>query len=293
MIYEEKVRIDGTDSPFLIHFQNTEAKHIATPAHMHEYIEMLYATAGKFEMWLNGVYYTFEKGDLVVINSREVHHVNCISEENGGYICARFVPEMLYTSSASAFEIKYVTPFIMNGSKHQRIFKKNEIENTFIPYLMHEMRDEYDKKQYGYELAVKTDISRIFLWIVRYWHARNADISNEYEMNEEMIGIIKKVLEYVSENYGDDIKAYEIAGMCNLSYSYFSRIFKQYMKKSFSEYVNFIRIMNAEKLLVSTDRPITDIASECGFGTSSYFIKLFRQSTGMSPMHFRKSAASG
>ena len=155
--------------------------------------------------------------------------------------------------------------------------------------MLYELSEEYEKKEYGYELAVKTDIARIFLWIVRYWHDLNIDLSDDLLLSDDMIKIIQKVINYVFENYSDDIKAYEMADMCNLSYSYFSRIFKHYMKKSFSEYVTFVRITNAQKLLMSTDDAVTKIASECGFATSSYSIKVFKRYYGGSPTQFRKS----
>lgn len=276
------------EQPMHVHFQQNEGEILCCEAHMHDYIEMLYCTAGSYVIWLNSKPFEFSEGDLVVINSREVHTIFSQTDKTGGYICARFLPDILYTSTASAFDIKYVLPFMLSNSKHQRVFKRTEIENTFIPYLMNELMEEFNKKEYAYELAVKTDISRIFLWIVRYWHSLNIDLSSPEISNEDMIKRMQTVLDYISKNYSDDIKASEVAEMCHLSYSYFSRIFKQYMKKSFSEYLNYIRMSNAEKLLTSTDMPVTEIASSCGFSNSSYFIKQFREYNGISPKQFRK-----
>lgn len=138
-------------------------------------------------------------------------------------------------------------------------------------------------------MAVKTDISRIFLWIVRYWHNLNMDPENEYTLSDDLIKRMQTALDFISENYSDDIKASEVAKKCNLSYSYFSRIFKQYMKKSFTEYLNYVRITNAEKLLISGNYSITEIAGLCGFTTSSYFIQQFKQFKHMSPKQFKKA----
>lgn len=285
---ENKYLIEGIKHPILIHSQHSKGRMTCTSAHMHDYIEMLYCTGGSYNIWLNTTPYEFSAGDLVVINSREVHSIFSRTEESGGYICIRILPDLLYTSTASAFDLKYVLPFMLNNSKHQRVFKSSEIENTFIPNLMQELLEEFNKKEYAYELAVKTNISRIFLWIVRYWHSLDIDLSSPAIANEDMTKLILSALDYISKNYSDDIKASEIAQMCHLSYSYFSRIFKQYMKKSFSEYLNYIRMSNAEKLLTSTDLPVTEIASKCGFTNSSYFIKQFREHKGIPPKQFRK-----
>lgn len=288
--YDEGIALfDGVEIPVIIHNQKFFCVSEEINPHMHNYIEMLFCIDGKFEIWLDGKYFQFGKGDLVVINSREIHRICLLSDAGGEYICARFVPETLYTSTMSAFDFKYVLPFVLNNSKHQRVFKKEEIEKTFIPSLMQELLNEYLTKDFGYEIAVKTDISRIFLWIVRYWHSINADLSYDVVLNNDMIITMQKALDFVSANYMDDIKAYEVASICNLSYSYFSRIFKQYMKKSFSEYLNYIRIINAERLLILTDYNITEISAQCGFTTSSYFIQQFRRIRGISPKQFRKS----
>ena len=124
MKIEGNVPVEVVGQPFVIHYQHTKANAPISNAHMHEHIEILYCTNGSYEIWLNGVYYRFEKGDMVIINSHEVHRIHSASNEEGGYICARFLPEMIYTSTAAAFDMQYVMPFILNNSKHQRIFTK-------------------------------------------------------------------------------------------------------------------------------------------------------------------------
>ena len=280
---------NGIEQPFMVHYQYADYIGECVYAHLHNYIEMLFCVEGEFEIWLNSKYFRFSKGDMVVINSREIHRICSLIDSGGKYICIRFLPEMLYTSTVSVFDMKYVLPFMLSRSNHQRVFKSKEIENTFIPYLMHEIHSEFSEKKYGYEMAVKTDISRIFLWIVRYWHNINMDPENEYILNDDMIKRIQTALDFISENYSDDIKASEVAKKCNLSYSYFSRVFKQYMKKSFTEYLNYVRITNAEKLLISGNYSVTEIAGLCGFATSSYFIQQFKQFKHMSPKQFKKA----
>ena len=284
---EEMFNVEGIDQAVVVHYDVSPLHDIFTTRHLHEYIEILYCDGGEFCISMDGKLYDFSKGDMVVINSMESHAITRKGKENGGYICLRFLPELLYTTSAAAFDMKYVMPFILSDAKHQRVFKVEEIKNTFIPELMKDTLDEYRNKNVGFELALRANISKIFLWIVRYWHETNLDISNEGMGDHEMIKRIGKVCEYVNSNYGDDIKASEMADMINLSYSYFSRIFKQYMKKSFSEYLSYVRITHAEKILASTDKSITDIAMKCGFSATSYFIKQFKQQKGISPKQYR------
>ena len=102
------------------------------------------------------------------------------------------------------------------------------------------------------------------------------------------MAIIQKALECVQKNpqYAD-LKS--VADECGLSYSYLSRVFKRVMKKSFSEYVNYIRITEAQRLLASTEKSITEIAQDVGFSTASYFIDTFKKQVHVTPSKFRSN----
>ena len=100
---------------------------------------------------------------------------------------------------------------------------------------------------------------------------------------------IYKAINYINENYGNDISALECAGKVNMSYSYFSRTFKAITGKLFRNYLTEVRIDHAEKLMIQSDLSITEIALECGFGDVSYFISRYKALRGITPHRFRKN----
>jgi len=163
------------------------------------------------------------------------------------------------------------------------------MEKSAIPHLLFEILEECTLRKYGYELAVRTKINEIFLWFLRYWHKQNKSIDLNIASYQSAASRMGDVFKYVSENYGSDITAYDMAELCNMSYSYFSRSFKKIMKKSFSEYLTYVRISEAEKLLITTDMNITEIAMQVGFSTSSYFIQQFKNIKMISPKQFKKN----
>ena len=59
------------------------------------------------------------------------------------------------------------------------------------------------------------------------------------------------------------------------------------MKNSFNQYLNYIRITEAKRMLMCSDMDITKIAMETGFATTSYFIERFKKECGTTPKHFR------
>ncbi len=271
-----------------VHAQEDMGKGVMAQAHIHDYIEILYALSGAYNITLNNTEYYFTVGDLVIINSYEIHNITALTEGKNKYIVIKFVPEILYTNSQSLFEMKYAMPFILNESTHQKIFLKREIEHTVVPGIIQLIYEEFTEKNYGYELAMRANIINLFLFILRSWHNRNMNLNLDVSLNKEMIERLQNVFEYIENNYQNDITSLEMSKICNLSYSYFSRAFKRIMRKSFKEYMNYFRITKAEKLLISSNLNITEIAQAVGFSTSSYFIEQFKKFNSISPKQFRK-----
>jgi AraC-like DNA-binding protein len=104
--------------------------------------------------------------------------------------------------------------------------------------------------------------------------------SSSEENEENMIS------QYLQENH-TNITFDELCRHFARSRSYMSHAFKRIFGASFSEYTNRLRLADAEKMLVNSEIPITDIALNAGFGDVSYFIKLFKSHYGEPPLRYR------
>lgn len=100
-------------------------------------------------------------------------------------------------------------------------------------------------------------------------------------------GVIENAIAYMKQHFDSPITLQETAGYVDLNPSYFSTLFKQSCGLSFKEYLNYIRIEESKKLLTSTDRSILDIAIDIGFEDQSYFTKVFKKYTGLTPKQYR------
>ncbi len=284
---EKKAIINGIPCQYLSHVQNVTQAGNVFPAHFHNYIELIYNLIGEYEVYLNGKHHVIKEKDFVLINSKEVHQINALSKDGGKYIVLRFEPEVIYNGmSQNLYEIKYVLPFVLENFNHEKVICNKHIDTSFILELLQDILRELDNNEYGFELAIKNNIGRIFLWVIRYWHNVGAEIN--VGLDEDFIKKMQPAFDYVLKYYNEDVIAVEAAKLCNMSYSYFSRKFNQLMRISFSDYVNYVRVMEAEKLLVSTDLNITEISNKVGFNTTSYFIKIFKQLKNSSPKQYKK-----
>lgn len=274
--------------PFHCNLQAFHMGNILAHAHWHYYIEILYMIEGHARAVLGGEGYDFRTGDMVLINGREVHAVFAETDANVRYIVLKFDPALLYTTDRTLFESKYVLPFTMNVSNHQKVFQSAELSKSPIPELLTTILREFTGKEYGFELAIRTDIGRIFLWVLRAWHRNGIQMDANPALKETDILRLQKVFDYLDAHYKHEITVESVATMLNMSYSYFSRYFKSLIGKTFSEYLTYVRITEAEKLLLTTDLNITEVALESGYSNSSYFIQQFKDLKGMSPKQFKK-----
>lgn len=98
---------------------------------------------------------------------------------------------------------------------------------------------------------------------------------------------IEKAIEYINENYGEKLTLESVAEHIYLSSTYFSRIFNQEMGQSFNGYLNKVRTDKAKALLLNRDMTLADISATVGFVDQSYFTKVFKKQTGMTPNEYR------
>jgi AraC-like DNA-binding protein len=98
---------------------------------------------------------------------------------------------------------------------------------------------------------------------------------------------IKRVLEFVTENFQNDIKLDQVASLAYMSESAFSRYFKKRTRKTFSNFLSEIRIEHACKLLQNDKMSVSEISFESGFNNLSNFNRQFKAFKKTTPLAFR------
>lgn len=99
--------------------------------------------------------------------------------------------------------------------------------------------------------------------------------------------ITKKAIRYISQNFAQNLTLSMVADHVHLNPAYFSTLFKQSTGSSFKEYLNMVRIEESKRLLSNTDYSIIDISLATGFEDQSYFSKVFKKYTGLTPKQYR------
>jgi ligand-binding sensor protein/AraC-like DNA-binding protein len=101
--------------------------------------------------------------------------------------------------------------------------------------------------------------------------------------------ILQPAYDYIDQHYKEKIRLTEMANLCNISSSYFSKLFKKENGIGFNAFINEIKLDKSIKLLENKDLPIINLSLELGYEDCSYFIRLFKKKYGVTPANYRKS----
>ena len=99
---------------------------------------------------------------------------------------------------------------------------------------------------------------------------------------------LDKILAYIEQHYTEPLRLSEIASHFHFNASYLSSYFSTHHKEGFSEYLNRVRIKKSMGLLENSTVSISNISGMVGYSEHSYFCKVFKRITGMSPGSYRK-----
>lgn len=100
--------------------------------------------------------------------------------------------------------------------------------------------------------------------------------------------IIHRCIQHIGAGYQERLTLEETARMVCLSPDYLSRIFRQETGISFHHYLNNVRVTKAKELIRTTNLRLTDISQMVGYDDQSYFTKVFKRTTGVTPGEYSK-----
>lgn len=250
--------------------------------HWHEEFEFLFFVKGEALVGCGSKQYQVGAGDLIIVNSNELHYAQNLGAELA-YYCVIVDPLILQSSMADICEVKYLAPI-----KQNRILFSNKItEDAHITECINNLIDENDTRNIGYELSVKSLIYKLLVLLLRH-HVSTVLNPREYTLRTKRMQLLNTVLTYIENNYMNTILAKDLARLVNISEYYFCHLFKEATGKPLSEYVNFVRVAKAEFLLRTTDMSVTEVALSTGFNNPNYFSRIYRKIKKEPPSAARK-----
>ncbi len=270
--------------PFYCFINSKEQDIFPMSAHWHYFVEILYATKGWGKVIVNGYSYDFKKGDILFIFPRDVHAITTYHNYDLEYIVIKLDPDMLFDSPKESFIFKNFRQLIAPiPAEYRHIDVKANF--SFDRCHFQDVHDLFLNKPYRFEWLAKSHLLNFFYQYSTMLNKEGYPLLTELASGDDLTNIIP-AFNYIHEHYHEPITASSVAEHCHLSYSYFSRQFKKITGITFTHYLNFMRITEAEKLLLDRQDSVTSIGFTVGFTDTSYFIKQFKKFKKMTPKKF-------
>lgn len=278
----EEIEGITADYPYVMHRVDIAATKV--PWHWHEEMEIGYIEEGSAEILTANKTCCLEKGDAYFTNTNALTAMRCKEGSSCTIVISHiFHPVILSGHFRSVFEKKYVEPVLKNKNIEMIEIKGiSSRQKEIVRRLRHltDLQAEENK-----EFQTRNLLSDIWLLLIEeIREAEETGISVKLISRER----IQTMMAYIKQYYAEKITLDEIAASAPVSKRECLRCFRDVIQKTPIEYLMDYRIEMAEKLLKSTDKPITEIALETGFSNSAYFGKVFKNIKAMTPGEYRK-----
>ena len=227
-------------------------------------------------------------GDCIFVNSDRMHYIKQRLEAAPAEMyTVAFLPSLLSANEQSPIFQKYFSGESDMDFTALQIKKDGSAGETIHRLLpkIYESRS----MPYGFELQALSLVSRLWLETLRY--LKDADLMpylHATDASARETAAIKRALSFLYAHYDEKLTVEDIADAAYISRNSCFRYFRNCFGKTPLEMLNEHRLSVAASLL-SGDKPITEIAFSCGFGSSSYFARLFRAKYGVTPQEYRLS----
>lgn len=258
--------------------------------HFHPEVELVYIVKGSGRQFIGNQVHYYKPGDLVLLGASLPHLwksdeqiVNEQYQAKVEAIVLHFMPGCLGPHFLELPESKPVKRLL---SRAMRAISVTGTTNKKVTALM-------------YALLEAKGMTRIVLLLqILNLLAGSRDLVNicpeagHTLTGEGETGRMNAVYQYLLQHFTEDISLTEIAAVAHLSPNSFCRFFKSRVRKTFSAFLQELRISHAVRQLAETDKGVADICYESGFNNLSNFNRQFKAITGTTPLAYRRLSYS-
>ena len=263
-------------------FRSAGAREVLT--HRHDFLELVYVSAGSARQLINGTAYDLTRGDLLFINYGSTHTV-CSPSPDFEYYNISFDPELIaerIINRHNAFDLLSLTALDelrgADGTGGRITFCGRE--RLLVETVLDDMLAEFESDGREKRAVLESYMTVLVAKITRRITPSGKDEPSKGDMWDQLS-------DYISENLDKKLTLSGIARQCFYNPSYFSRAFKERFGTTLVEYIGKERAALAARLLVETDMTVERIAEECGFGDKSSLYRTFSKLYGRTPSDYR------
>lgn len=165
--------------------------------------------------------------------------------------------------------------------------QKIEPKNLFADCIR-----EMQKRSFGYDIMVCAKLATLITAMTRYWISQGMNLDEILLSPKRGNHEFEHITEYIEAHYKEPLQVRDLAQRCEMSYSYFAKLFRENYYQSCKEYIEFVRINKVTDLLLFTKLDLNYISQETGFADCSHLIRTFRKWKGCTPRQWMRAYSS-
>lgn len=243
--------------------------------HWHDYFEMEFFFEGEGIHVFNGKTMDVSRGTVYLLTPSDFHTLYRKKEkENLRFFNVNFneyaISEELIKLAAS-----YGAPMTVKVSE-------GECEELYREFSS--LAAEYEGDSPVREQMMRAIFDKIF---IIFWRALEREGGAGAPDKAKRSSAVQYVVNHLRLHFRESVSLASLAHELHLTPNYLGEIFKKETGKTFSDYVQLMRLSYAEKLLLGSELSVLQIGEQSGFHSVSYFIKVFKKSRGQTPLDFR------
>jgi AraC-like DNA-binding protein len=249
--------------------------------HSHNSYEIYYLRSGERYYFIKDRSYHVRKGDLVLIQPNVLHKTMQSEFPNHERILINFRESFI---SGIHQEI---VPDLLRVFDEEPVIRPDSLELAMIELIMDKMMREQKHAEPGAVGYSKLLLAELLLLLYR--HVQQTDSpSLPAEHPTTLHRKVSDMVKYINEHFHEHLSLKGLAEHFHISSYYLCRIYKEVTGFTVIEYVNQLRVQEAQKLLKTTRYSVTDITEKVGFESSTHFGRIFKSLCGLSPLQYRK-----
>lgn len=254
--------------------------------HWHEELQFCLVTLGTIDFFVGHRQFHLNTGEGIFVNSGCLHMARPGSRPDSSYICVDAGPRLLSGFPGSIFEKKYVLPYIREAGFESVLFKGNVDWQAEVLVHIRKIYELCENRAFGYEIECAALLGQIWLHLLRSCPGElSADNGSHLRNN----AYVQAILNFVNDHYNEPLTISMIAKEVSLSASECCRLFKRVTGDTIFSYLQTYRLSKSVTLLKDSSLPISQIAYETGFCSTSYFIEVFKKKLNTTPLRYRKT----
>jgi AraC family transcriptional regulator, transcriptional activator of pobA len=251
--------------------------------HHHSFYELHYVFKGNVHTAIDGVEKKIKENQFYIICPDAFHSHEQKEELSHVGLALRWEIEHIGMEKKDLGVFNKLDRFVNN--MNNSFFQVYDDDGGFIKRISYLL----ELHENGCNLLEKQlFLFQVLVYLVNHFLKDNKEVAINNNQCFIETNIVNDVIKFIEENYSQDIGVNDIADAVHLSYSYLSKLFKNYEKVTLNEYLTSVRLRKARKLLKCSDKSIEVISRETGFTSIYYFSAVFKKQIGKSPNEYRK-----